>query len=165
MAKDSSFDIVSELDLQEMDNAVNQAAKEIQTRYDLKNTGTTLEFDRTASEISVESESDFTLKSAVEVLESKVVRREISLKALDPGKIEPASGARVRQKIALKQGISADTAREIVKAIKAEKLKVQVAIEGDKVRVSAKSRDLLQEAIQLVKSADFGIPIQFINYR
>lgn len=165
MAKESSFDVVSELDLQEVDNAVNQAVKEIVNRYDLKKSGTTIELDRDQSSIEVESENDYTLGASVDVLQSKVVKRGISLKALDMGKVEPASSGRARQSIGLKQGIATEKGKEIVKVLKATKLKVGVSIQGDSVRVSGKNKDDLQEAIAVIKGEDFGLPVQFVNYR
>lgn len=165
MAKQSSFDIVSEVDLQEIDNAVNQAAKEIGTRYDLKSSKTVVDFDKNAPSISITTENDFTLKSSKDVLESKLVGRKVSLKALSWGKKEDSSGGRVRQGASIIQGISSEKAREVVKKIKDKKLKVQAAIEGEKIRVSGKNKDDLQEVIAFVKSEDFGIPLQFTNYR
>ena len=165
MAKDNSFDIVSILDMQEIDNAVNQTKKEASTRYDLKTTATQIELDRNQSKITITTNNDFALRSVIDVLESKLVKRQISLKALIIKGVEPTSGGRVRQIIDLVQGISSEKAREINRLIKDTKLKVNVQIEGEKVRVSAKSKDLLQEAISLVKNADFNIPLQFINFR
>lgn len=165
MAKDNSFDVVSEIDLQEVDNAVNQAAKEIATRYDFKNTGTSIEFDRLAPQLAVTSNDAFYVKSAVDVLQSKLVKRRVDLKALSYGKVEPAAGSTARQEIGLITGIDADTARAINKAIKTTKTKAKVQIEGDRLRISSKSRDDLQDVIAFIKSQDFGIPLQFINYR
>lgn len=165
MAKENSFDIVSEVDMQEVDNAVNQALREISNRYDLKSTKTELTFDKGANRITVMSENDFTLKSAVDVLQSKMVRRQISLKALRTGKVEAAAGGRARQYIDVQTGISEEISRKIVRLFKDQKLKVQARTEGEKVRVSGKSRDVLQDAIQMVKGEDWGIPMQFVNYR
>ena len=165
MAKDSSFDIVSELDLQEVDNGINQAFKEVVNRYDLKDSKTTIEMDRDESVIRVESENDYTLGAAIDVLKAKLVKRKVSLKALDMGKIEPSSGGRAKQEIALRQGIESDKGKEIAKFIKELKIKADSRIEGDRVRVSSKSRDILQEVIGEVKAADFDLPLQFINYR
>lgn len=165
MAKDSSFDIVSQIDLQEVDNAVNQATREISTRYDFKGTGTQISFDRPAARIAVTSTDDFYVKSAVDVLQSKLVKRRIDLKALSYSKIEQAAASTSRQEIDLVTGIDADTARAINKAIKTTKTKAKVQIEGEKLRVSSKSRDELQDVIAFIKSQDFGIPLQFINYR
>lgn len=165
MAKDSSFDIVSSLDMQEIDNAVNQTRKEAATRYDLKTTATQIEMDRNEGKITITTNNDFALRSVIDVLESKLIKRDVSLKALVFSKVEPASGGQVRQLIDLVQGISTEKAKEINRAIKDSKIKVNVQIEGDKLRVSAKSKDLLQEAIALVKGNDFTIPLQFINFR
>ncbi len=165
MAKENSFDVVSQLDLQEVDNAVNQANKEISTRYDFKNTNTRAEFDRQSERIVVRSDDDFHLRSAMDVLQTKLVRRDVDLKALRYGKAEPSSGGTVRQEIELVTGIDQDTARAINKTIKDQKLKVRVQIEGDKLRVFSKSRDELQEIINFLRSADFGVPLQFVNYR
>ena len=165
MAKDSSFDIVSELDMQEVDNAVNQATKEITNRYDLKSSNTSIVLEREESSISIESETDYTLNSSVDVLKSKLVKRGISLKALDSGKIESAASGRSRQSIRLIQGLSTEKAKEIVKLIKDRKLKVTASIQGEVVRVSGKKKDDLQEAITLVKGEDLGLPLQFVNYR
>jgi len=165
VAKDSSFDIVSQVDLQEVDNAVNQATREISTRYDFKGTGTRISFDRTDARIAITSNEDFYVKSAVDVLQSKLLKRRIDLSALSYGKIEQAAGSTSRQELDLITGIDPDTARAINKAIKSTKTKAKVQIEGDKLRVSSKSRDELQDVIAFVKSQDFGIPIQFINYR
>lgn len=165
MAKQSSFDVVSRIDLQEVDNAVNQAIKEIQTRYDLKNSKTVIEFDRKNGWIDVESASDFTLKSALDILSTKAIRRGLSAKALKQGEIVEGSMGSARVKVELVQGISKDQARVIVKHVKDAKLKAEVAIEGDKLRVSAKSKDALQEVIVRLKELDFEIPLQFVNYR
>lgn len=165
MAKQSSFDIVSEVDLQEIDNAVNQTLKEIGTRYDLKSSNTEISLDKTAGSLTVTTNDDFTLKAVRDVLESKLVKRGVSLKALDYGKKEDAAGGRARQTASIVQGVSSEKAREIVKKIKDKKMKVQAAIEGEKIRVSGKNKDDLQEVIVFIKSEDFGIPLQFTNYR
>lgn len=165
MAKDSSFDIVSLVDMQEVDNAVNQAVKEISTRYDFKNTQTGIELARDDANIALRSDDDFHLRSAFDVLQSKLVRRKIDLKALKPGKLEQALGGTVRQEVHLITGIDADTARAINKAIRSTKAKAKVQIEGDRLRVSAKSKDELQQVISFVRSQDFGVPLQFVNYR
>lgn len=165
MAKDNSFDIVSQIDLQEIDNAVNQSNKEISTRYDFKNTQTRITFDRAAEQVTITSSEDFYVKSALDVLQSKLVRRGTDLKALACGKIEAAAGATARQQIGLVNGIHMEVARAINKAIKGTKTKAKIQIEGDKLRVSSKSRDELQDVIAFVKSQDFGIPLQFVNYR
>lgn len=165
MAKESSFDVVSEIDLQEVDNAVNQASKEISTRYDFKNTHTVITFDRAAPRIVLTSSEDFYVKTALDVFQSRLVKRAVDLKALSVGKIEAASAGTAKLEIGLVTGIDADTARAINKAIKGTKAKAKVQIEGQKLRISSKSKDELQEVIVFVKSQDFGIPLQFVNYR
>ncbi|MDI6799268.1 MAG: YajQ family cyclic di-GMP-binding protein [Actinomycetota bacterium] len=165
MSKESSFDIVSEVDLQEIDNAVNQATKEIENRYDLKKSRSSLTLNKGESRIFIESENDFTLKSVIDVLNTKVIKRGISLKALSLGAVEPAAGGRVRQKIDVVQGVSKDQAKDINKLIKDSKIKVKVTIDGDKLRVTGKSKDELQEVISLLKEYDLNIPLQFTNYR
>lgn len=165
MAKDSSFDVVSQVDLQEIDNAVNQANKEISTRYDFKGSKSNISWNKAENQVVIDADDDFKLKSVQDVLHSKLVRRGIDLKALKYKKPEPASGGTIHQVADIQQGIPTDTGREINKFIKNSKLKVQVAIEGDKVRVSAKSKDDLQQIIQMLKEHDFGLPLQFTNYR
>lgn len=163
MPKDASFDIVSKLDLQEVDNAVNQANKEIETRFDFKNSRSEVHFDGT--NIVLQSDDEYKLTTVMDVLQSKCVKRNVSLKALKPGKVEPASGGTVRQTVTLQQGIDADIAKQITKLVKDSKLKVQAAIQGDQVRVTGKNKDDLQSVIQLLKSADLPVPLQFVNYR
>ena len=167
MAKDSSFDVVSELDLQEVRNAVDQAAREIATRFDFKDTGSSVELAEAEGKprITLKANTEQKVKDVLKVLEEKFVKRKLSLKALDRGNIEPAAGGTARQVLGINQGISTEKAREIVKHIKDLKLKAQVAIQGDQVRVSSKSRDTLQEVIEALKEKDFGIPLQFTNYR
>jgi uncharacterized protein YajQ (UPF0234 family) len=163
MAAENSFDIVSEVDLQEVRNAVSQADKEIANRYDLKKAAADLRLE--GEEISLEAADEFSLTQALEVLKSKLIKRNVQLKSLRYGKIEPASGGRARQKITLQQGIPQETAKKIVAEIKAKKLKVQAAIQGDTVRVSGKNRDDLQTVIALLKSLDLDVPLTFTNYR
>lgn len=165
MAKDNSFDVVSEVDMAEVKNAVNQASKEITQRYDLKNTGSKIDLQEKDHKIVLEVQDEFTLKQVLDVLQQKLIRRGISLKALTYGKIEPAASAHIRQTVELQQGISTDKAKEIVKAIKGTKLKVQAAIQGETVRVSGKDRDVLQEVIAFLKAESFDIDMQFTNYR
>lgn len=165
MAKQSSFDIVSEVDFQEIDNAINQAIKEIGTRYDLKSSNTEVDFDKGERKVTITTENDFTLRSVKDILESKLVKRGISLKAMSWGKIEEAASSRARQTASILNGIETEKAREIVKKIKGTKLKVQSAIEGEKVRVSGKDKDDLQEVITFLKESDVDIPLQFTNYR
>jgi len=165
VAKENSFDIVSEINMQEVDNAVNQAIKEVRNRYDLKNSDTEILLNKDEGEIIITTENDFTLKSVLDVFKSKLIKRGISLKALQAGKIESAVGGKSKQKFDIVQGISQDIGKEINKAIKENKIKVKVQIEDVKLRVFGKSRDELQEAISLIKSKDFKIPLQFTNYR
>lgn len=165
MASEASFDVVSELDLQEVHNAVNQAAREVATRYDLKGSSSVISLDRTAGAVSVSSSDEFHLKAALDVLQSKLVKRDVSLKALSYGKIEPASGGTVRQTITLVQGIDQDHARAIAKMVRDSKLAARAQIEGQKLRVFSKERDTLQEVIGMIKASDPDIPLQFTNYR
>lgn len=158
-----SFDVVSEVDRQEVDNAVNQARKEVAQRYDLKSANAEIELEK--DEIRIAASDEYTVKVVVDVLQTKFVRRGISLKALSYAEIEPAGGGRAKQKITVQQGIQTDKAREIVKLIKDAKLKVQVQIQNDQVRVSGKKRDDLQQVIQLLKQHDFDLPLQFSNFR
>ena len=159
-----SFDVVSQLDLQEVENAVNQARKEIITRYDFKDTATVLDWDKKGT-IKIESSDDFKVKAVGDVLREKLARRKVSLKVLDEGKIEPANAGRAKQEMTLRQGIDTDRAREIVKLVKDLKLKVQAQIAGDQVRVSGKNRDDLQKAIAAIRAKDLPLPLQFINFR
>ena len=167
MAKDSSFDVVSEVDLQEVRNAVDQASREIAQRFDFKNTGSSIELIEQGDNpsIVVKSNTDQKVKDSVRVLEEKLVKRRVPLKSLQRGNITPAAGGTARQEISISQGISTDKAREIVKLIKGTKVKAQVSVQGEQVRVSSKSRDVLQDVITDLKEHDFGIPLQFTNYR
>ena len=162
-AAENSFDIVSNVDLQEVRNAVNQAEKEIGNRYDLKKAAAVLRLE--GEEIVLEAADDFSVQQALDVVQSKLVKRGINLKSLRYGKVEPASGSRARQKITLQQGIPQETAKKIVAEIKAKKLKVQGAIQGDTVRVSGKNRDDLQTVIAVLKALDLDVPLTFTNYR
>lgn len=163
MAKDASFDIVSEFDMQEMDNAVNQTKKEIITRYDFK--GSKAEVNLTKETITLTAENDSKINAMIDILQSKAIKRGLSLKIFDYGKIETTAGSMVKQVITLKQGIGQDMAKKIVKEIKESKLKVQSSIQGDVVRVTAKNIDDLQTVITLLKEKDLDVPLQFINYR
>jgi cyclic-di-GMP-binding protein len=167
MAKDASFDVVSEVDLQEVRNAVDQAGREITQRYDFKGTGSALELAKDGADevIVVRSNTEQKVKDCVKVLEEKLVKRKVALKALQKGRIEEAAGGTARQRIALNQGISTDKAREIVKFVKDMKVKAQSSIQGDQVRISSKSKDVLQDIIGALREHDFGIPLQFTNYR
>ena len=163
MASTYSFDIVSEFDRQELVNAVDQTIRDIKSRYDLKDTQTTLELGEEA--ITVNSDSEFTLDAVHTILQTKAAKRNLSLKIFDYGKIESASGNRVRQEIKLRKGISQEIAKEITKLIRDEFKKLQASIQGDAVRVSAKSKDDLQVVIQRLKQEDFPLALQFTNYR
>jgi hypothetical protein len=160
---ESSFDVVSSVDLQEVKNAISQAMKEITTRFDLKGSGSDVQLQ--GEEITLTSADEFKLKAVRDVLEGRLVKRGVPLKALTFGTIDKALGGTTRQKVSLQKGIPSEKAREIVKAIKGAKLKVQAAIQGDQVRVSGKNKDDLQAAIQLLKGTDLGIDMQFTNYR
>ena len=162
---ENTFDIVSKIDLTEVLNAVQQTAKEIQTRYDLKDSKSSVELNEKDQKVLLASSDEFKLKAVTEILGQKLVKRNVPLKGLTYGTITPASGGSVRQEITLQQGISTEKAREIVKLIKDSKLKVQVTIQGDLLRVSGKDRDTLQQTIALLKGKDFGIDMQFTNYR
>jgi len=165
MAKDNSFDVVSEVDLQEVDNAYQQTTKELVQRYDLKDTGSTLEFSKADKTFTLHAPSDFIAHQVMDVLNTKLVRRNIDLKAVSWGKTEAASGSTVRIVGTLVMGIEMDLAKKINKEIRDEKFKVKVQIEGDKLRVSAAVRDELQNVIAFLKKKDYGIPLQFTNYR
>jgi uncharacterized protein YajQ (UPF0234 family) len=160
---ENSFDIVSKIDHQEVSNAIQQALKEIHTRYDLKDSKSDITLDKDS--ITLASADDYKLKAVTEVLQGKLVKRNVPLKGMQYGAIEPAAGSTVRQKITMQQGIPIEKAREIVKTIKDSKKKAQASIQGDLVRVSSKDRDTLQEIIALLKNKDFGIDMQFTNYR
>jgi uncharacterized protein YajQ (UPF0234 family) len=164
MADDYSFDVVSKLNLQEVENAVAQANKEIQTRFDFKGSVSRLEWDKKEM-LTLYSDDEQKLKSVIDILQSKLVKRGVSLQALDYQKIEAAERATVRQPIKMKQGIESEKAKAIVKAIKEAKLKVQASIQGDQLRVSSKSKDELQATMNFVRGQDYGVPLQFTNYR
>ena len=165
MAKQNSFDVVSEVDLAEVKNAVNQATKEIHQRYDLKGSDSSIDFDDKQGVLTLSSADEFRLEAVKGILQQKLVRRGVSLKALNYATVEPAAKGAVRQVVTLQSGIPTEKARDIVKLIKNAKLKVQAAIQGDLVRVSGKDRDTLQEVIAMLKEEDFGIDMQFTNYR
>ncbi len=165
MADEHSFDIVSRVDLQEVSNAVLQAVKEIGQRFDFKGSKTSLELDKDKSEIGIISDDEYKLKSVIEILKNKLVKRNVSLKTLLFGKIEKAAGETVRQTLTLQQGISTERAKEIVKLIKDTKIKAQAEIRKDQVRVRAKKIDDLQSVIAMLKSKEFDFNIEFINYR
>jgi len=163
MAAENSFDIVCKVDMQEVTNALDQARREIDTRYDLKGSKNEVKLEKT--DITLTVADDMKLKAVIDILQSKLHKRGIPLKALDYGKVEEASGGTLRQKIAIQQGIPIEKAREIVRLVKDSKVRVQVAIQEDQVRVSGKNRDDLQKIIALVKDREFGIALQFTNYR
>ena len=163
MAAENSFDIVCKIDMQEVTNALDQARREIETRYDLK--GSKNEITQEKEELVLSAADEMKLKAVVDILQSKLHRRGVPLKALTYGKVEQAAGGVLRQKITLQQGIPIEKAREIVRLVKDAKVKVQAAIQEDQVRVSGKNRDDLQKIIALVKDKDFGIALQFVNYR
>ncbi len=162
---DNSFDIVSKIDLPEVSNAVQQAVKEIQQRFDLKDSRSSIELREKENKILLASSDEFKLKAVTDVLQAKLVKRSVPLKGLSYGVITPAGGSTVRQEITLQQGIAIEKARDIVKTIKDSKKKAQASIQGDLVRVSAKDRDTLQEIIALLRGRDFGIDMQFTNFR
>jgi uncharacterized protein YajQ (UPF0234 family) len=163
MASLSSFDIVSDFDRQELRNALDQTQREIHTRYDLKDTKTTIE--ATDAQLTLNADSEYTLGAVRDLLESKLVRRGLSLKILDYGAEEPASGARVRQVVTLRRGIPEDLAKQITKRVRDEFKKVTPQVQGDAVRVQAKNKDDLQAVIQALKAEDYPVALQFVNYR
>jgi cyclic-di-GMP-binding protein len=163
MAQEFSFDVVSKTDMQEVANAIQQAKRELSTRFDFK--GSKSEIDLTGEEIVLLSDDQQKLKSVRDILEDKLVKRKVSIKAMDYQKVEDASLGTVRQRAKIVQGIETDKAKEIVRAIKDAKIKVQASIQADQVRVTGKTKDELQRAIALVREKDFGIPLQFVNYR
>ncbi|MFQ5543655.1 MAG: YajQ family cyclic di-GMP-binding protein [Nitrospiria bacterium] len=164
MATTFSFDVVSKVDVQELKNAIENAKKEVSQRYDLKGSKNEILFEQ-EKEIVVTSDDEFKLSAVIEILKSKLFKRGISLKSLDFGEVEKALGGNARQHIQVQQGIAADKAKAIGKTIRDAKLKAQAQIQGDQLRVSSKSKDALQAVIQLLKTEDFGIDLQFINYR
>ena len=165
MPQDFSFDVVSKVDLQEVSNAVQQASKEIATRFDFRGSASKVELSEKELELVLTSDDEHKMKSVVDILETKLVRRGVAVKAMDYGKIEPAAGGAVRQVAKIQQGIPSEKAKEVVRAIKDRKLKVQAAIQADQVRVSGRVKDELQTAMALLRERDFGLPLQFTNYR
>lgn len=163
MARDSSFDIVSQVDMQEVDNAVNQTEKEIVNRFDFKGSNTVIE--RKDEEIHIDTTDDMKMKNVIDVLEGKLVKRGVNLKSFEYGKIVPSLGGRVKMDIKIRMGLDKEQAKKITTKIKDLKLKVQASIQGDSVRVTGKNKDDLQEAIAAVKAADFDFAVQFTNYR
>jgi uncharacterized protein YajQ (UPF0234 family) len=163
MAQEFSFDVVSKTEMQEVANAVQQAQKELAQRFDFKGSKSSIEL--TGEEIVLVSDDEGKLRSLKDILESKLVKRKVSLKALDYARLEDAAMGTVRQRAKIVQGIETEKAKEIVKAIKTAKLKVQASIQSDQVRITGRSKDDLQKAISLLREADYGIPLQFTNYR
>ena len=161
-----SFDVTTGVDLQEVDNAVNQALKEIVQRYDFKGTHCTIDFDRKTPALKLEADDEFRMQALFDVLQSKLVRRKVPVKNLDVGDNEPAGGSRMRKNIGLKQGIPSETGKAIVKDVKEQKMKkVQVAIQGDQLRVTSPSKDDLQQVMAFLRERDYGVELQFGNYR
>ena len=165
MAQQSSFDIVSEINLQEVDNALNQARKEIVQRYDFKDTNTTVDFNEKDKVITLKTSDDFHLKSALDILQTKLVKRGVPLKSLKYGSMEPSAGGGVRQAINLQVGIDKENAKDVVKLIKDSKIRVQAQIMDDQIRVSGKDKDDLQAVIKMLRETDFPFAMQFVNYR
>lgn len=165
MAQQNSFDIVSEVNMQEVDNALNQARKEVATRYDFKDSKTTIDFSEKEKEVTVHTEDDFRLKAVVDILQSKFIKRGIAIKTLKYGNVEAAAGGTVRQKITLQVGIDKENAKKLVQIIKETKIRVQPSIMEDQVRVSGKDKDDLQSVIATLRGTDFPLPLQFTNFR
>jgi uncharacterized protein YajQ (UPF0234 family) len=166
MANVCSFDITSNVDLQEVDNALNQARKEVAQRYDFKGSKASIEFDPKESKLVLIADDDFKLNALWEILQTRLVRRNVPVKNLTRGTAQPAANTTVRQEIAMQQGIDSEKARDIVKFLKESKMKkVQAAIQGDQLRVSSSSKDELQEVMRLLREQDFGVALQFGNYR
>ena len=165
MAQDFSFDIVSKVDLQTLDNAVNNAMKEIKNRYDLKNTSSSIEIEKNTQEITMISDSDMQMDQVAQVLYQKMVKLGLNMKSIKSKGREKAGGDKIREAFTTINGIEQETAKKIVKDIKDLKLKVQASIQGDQIRISGKTKDDLQSAITLCRQNDYGIPLQFVNYR
>ena len=162
---DTSFDVVSIVDMPEVLNAVQQSTKEIQNRFDLKNSKSAIELNEKDSKLIVTSADDFKLKAVVDVLQQKLAKRQVPLKNFTYGPIQPAAGSSARQEVTIQSGLPVEKSKEIVKAIKDSKAKAQASIQGDLVRVSSKSRDVLQEVMQILKKTDFGVELQYTNFR
>jgi uncharacterized protein YajQ (UPF0234 family) len=166
MAQSFSFDVSTGVDLQEVDNAVNQAQKEIAQRYDFKGSKASIEFKRAEAELHLVADNDFQMRSLFDVVQARLIKRHVSVKNLDVGEITPAGNDTVRRTIKLKTALDAETAKKVSASIKTAKLKkVQASIQGDQVRVSSPSKDDLQDAMQLLRGQDFGVELQFGNYR
>ena len=164
MAADNSFDVVSKVEIQEVKNAIDQAQKELGARFDLKNSKSTIELEKEEA-IQLASQDEYSLKAVIEILSQKLVKRGISLKNLEYEKIEQAAGQSVRQKIKLKQGIASENAKKIVAAVKDSKVKAQASIQGETVRIVSKDRDVLQQVMATLRGGDFGVELQFTNFR
>jgi len=164
MPADQSFDVVSKVEIQEVKNAIDQASKEVNARFDLKSSKSTIVLEKEEA-IQLASQDEYTLKAVTEILGQKLVKRGVSLKNVEYEKIEPASNSSVRQKIKLKQGITSEPAKKIVALIKDSKKKAQASIQGDTVRVTSKDRDTLQEIMGMLRGGDFGVELQFTNFR
>ncbi len=165
MAADNSFDIVSKIEIQEVKNAIDQATKEVNARFDLKDSKSSIKLDGDEKGLELASADSYKLEAVTQILEQKLIKRGISVKSIDYGKVEPAAGSSVRQKVTLKQGIAVEKAKEIVKLVKDSKQKVQATIQGETVRITGKDRDTLQQTIALLKGHEFGIDMQFTNFR
>lgn len=165
MVETFSFDAVSKIDMQEVDNALNQTRKEIAQRYDFKGSKTSIDHDSKEKTLTIISDDDFKLKSVIDILQSKMIKRGISIKALKYGKIEPAAGGTVRQVITLQSGIDKENAKKITTLVKNSNLKVQAQIMGDQIRISGRSKDDLQAIMQMIRDADLAFAVQFVNYR
>ena len=165
MASQCSFDITSNVDLQEVDNALNQARKEVAQRYDFKGAKASIEFDTKDSKLVLIAEDEFKLNALWEIVQTRLVRRNVPTKNLTRGAVVPAANTTVRQEITLQQGIPSDAAKEVVKFLKDSKRKVQAAIQGDQLRVTSGSKDELQDVMRLLREKDFGVALQFGNYR
>lgn len=165
MPEEFSFDVVSKVDLQETENAINQANKEISTRFDFKGSVSRIDFDKKVPSVTLFSDDEGKLKSVIDIMQNKLVKRNVSLKSLDYQKVEPAEKGAVRQLVKIKQGIPSDKAKEIVRVIKDAKLKVIPSIQGDQLRIVSKSKDELQTTITFLRGKDFGLDLQFTNYR
>jgi len=165
MADEFSFDIVSKVDLQEVENAIHQANKEISTRFDFRGSVSKIDFDKKAPSLTLFSDDEGKLKSVVDILQNKFIKRNVSLKSLDYQKLEPAEKATVRQVVKIKQGIPSEKAKELVRIIKDSKIKVTPSIQGEQVRIVSKSKDDLQTAMSVARAQDLGLDLQFTNYR
>jgi hypothetical protein len=162
---DNSFEVVSLIEMPEVNNAIQQAMKEVTTRYDLKDSKSAMELNEKEKKLTLSSSDDYKLKAITEILQSKLIKRSVPVKNLTYGVVTPSAGSTVKQEVTLTSGIPIEKARDVVKKIKDSKLKLQASIQGDLVRISGKDRDTLQQAIALLKGADFGIDLQFTNFR